>query len=191
QDAVQALVRRHEALRTVFQVIDGEPMQIIAPAARLPIETIDLSFVRATDIAAESNALIADEAGRAFDLAAGPLFRATIADFGTGGVMLLLTMHHIVSDALSLRVIERDLRALYEAFVEGTRPALPPRPMQYADFAVWQRAVLTGEEQQRLLAWWRDAIGGARRRLQLGFGPRQIPARRVGRQMTAIDADTV
>jgi amino acid adenylation domain-containing protein len=191
QDAVQALVRRHEALRTVFQVIDGEPMQIIAPAARVPIETIDLSFVRATDLAAESNALIADEAGRAFDLASGPLFRATIADFGTGGVMLLLTMHHIVSDAWSLRVIERDLRALYEAFVEGTRLALPPRPMQYADFAVWQRAVLTDEEQERLLAWWRDAIGDAPRRLQLGFSRRQISARRVGRQMTVIDAKTV
>ena len=177
RSALHALVRRHEALRTVFRVADGKPMQVVPPGARAAIETLDLSFVRTGEIASELGELVEYESQRVFDLVAGPLFRVTLVDFGKNGFVLVMTMHHIISDAWSLKVIERDLHALYDAFAEGTRPTLAPLPVQYADFAAWQRAQLTGAEIERLLAYWRGRIGHAPQRIQLAVGRSPTGAR--------------
>jgi amino acid adenylation domain-containing protein len=191
RSALNALVRRHEALRTIFRTVGGEPVQLIRPPARVEIDMLDLSFAPTSEMQAELGAVVADALEKPFDLDAGPLFRATLADFGSTGAALVLAMHHIISDAWSLKVIERDLRALYDAAAEGRRAALAPLAVQYADFAAWQRQHLAGPELERLLAYWRGRIGGAPQQLQLaaGRGHGSAAARQGGRCTLSLDPE--
>ena len=165
--ALNELARRHEALRTVFHEIDGQPVQVIASGARVPLEVVDLSYLPASEVEAETRQRADEEQRRSFSLAEGPLFRATLLDFGRKGYLLLLSMHHIISDAWSLRVLHRDLGALYTAFDEGRRPSLPPLRVQYADFAAWQREQLSGELLDALLAYWREHLANAPHRVEM------------------------
>lgn len=191
--ALNALVRRHEALRTVFRAVGGEPVQVVMPLTRIDMETLDLSFVPASGISAELDELVADQLQKAFDLGVGPLFRATLADFGVNGSALVLAMHHIISDAWSLKVIDRDLHALYDAFTDGGRSALSPPRLQYADFAAWQRELLTGPELERLLAFWSARIGDAPQRIQLtpDLGSNGVRSLQSGHCMLQIDPERV
>ncbi|HEY0022709.1 MAG TPA: non-ribosomal peptide synthase/polyketide synthase [Longimicrobium sp.] len=165
--ALGEIVRRHEALRTVFREVDGSPVQVIAPfdAFVLPVE--DLSALAEADREAAVGRRAGEEARRTFDLAAGPLFRAALLRLGAEEHVLLLSMHHIVSDGWSMGVLFRELWALYEAYRAGRASPLPELPVQYADYAVWQREQLAGEVLDRQLAYWRERLAGAPELLEL------------------------
>ncbi|MEW5929981.1 MAG: condensation domain-containing protein, partial [Gemmatimonadota bacterium] len=161
------IVRRHEALRTVFAEVDGSPVQVIAPfgAFALPVE--DLSGLGEADREAALRQRAGEEARRVFDLSAGPLFRAALLRLGAEDHVLLLSMHHIVSDGWSMEVLFRELSALYEAYREGGDSPLPELAVQYADYAVWQREQLAGEVLERQLSYWRERLAGAPELLEL------------------------
>ena len=161
QRAINEVVRRHEALRTVFRDRGDGPRQVIVPELAIEVPLVDLTALpeKARDM--EAQRLAAKEGQRGFDLTTGPLFRATLVRLSTADHVLLLTMHHIVSDAWSMQVLLRELAELYEAFASGRTPSLPTLPMQYGDFAVAQREWLSGTRYASLLSYWKSALDGA------------------------------
>ncbi|HYR07693.1 MAG TPA: condensation domain-containing protein, partial [Longimicrobium sp.] len=161
------IVRRHEALRTVFAEVDGSPVQVIAPFGGFSLPVEDLSGLSEGDREAAVAQRAGDEARRVFDLSAGPLFRAALLRLGDEDHVLLLSMHHIVSDGWSMGVLSREFSALYAAYREGRESPLPELAVQYADYAVWQREQLAGEVLDRQLAYWRERLAGAPELLEL------------------------
>ncbi|HEU4754210.1 MAG TPA: condensation domain-containing protein, partial [Armatimonadota bacterium] len=161
------IVRRHEALRTTFTEVDGSPVQVIAPSGAFALPVEDLSALSGADREAALRRRAGDEARRAFDLSAGPLFRAALLCLGEEEHVLLLSMHHIVSDGWSMGVFFRELSALYAAYREGRESPLPELAVQYADYAVWQREQLAGEVLDRQLAYWRERLADAPALLEL------------------------
>ncbi|QSQ17130.1 non-ribosomal peptide synthetase [Myxococcus landrumensis] len=159
QRALDALVERHESLRTSFALHGGHPFQLIAPSLSLPLALIDLSAEPGSDERARALAL--EEAQRPFNLARGPVIRATLLRTAPLRHVLLLTMHHIVSDGWSLEVLFRELSALYTAFTRDESSPLASMPIQYADFAVWQHQWLHGERLDAQLAYWKEHLTGA------------------------------
>ncbi|HEX6042090.1 non-ribosomal peptide synthetase, partial [Longimicrobium sp.] len=157
--SLDALAARHESLRTTFTMGDGEPVQHVAPSLRIDVETVDLAD--AADRRAETERQAAFEQARPFDLAAGPLVRARLLRFADDAHVLLLSMHHVISDGWSRGVIVREISALYAAFAAGEAPSLPALPVQYADYAVWQRARMAGDRMARELAYWTGQLAGA------------------------------
>ena len=165
--AVGALVERHEVLRTRFGVVNGRPVQVVVPAVGIDVPVTDLSGVDAAGCEAEAARLAAVEAQRPFDLAVGPLLRVGLLRLGAAEWVLLVTMHHIVSDAWSVGVLFRELTELYEARRAGRPAGLPELPIQYADFAAWQRDWLQGDVLEEQLGYWRDQLAGAPAVLEL------------------------
>ena len=156
------IVRRHETLRTTFGVAsDGRPVQVISPPAPVPLPRIDLSGLPGAVREAELRRLAVEEGSRPFDLARGPVLRALLVLLGGEDHGLLLTVHHIASDGWSNGVLVGEVAALYDAFSHGRPSPLPELPVQYVDFAVWQRQAFGGEALERSLAWWRDRLDGA------------------------------
>jgi amino acid adenylation domain-containing protein len=165
--ALSEIVRRHEALRTVFAEVDGSPVQVIAPFGGLVLPVEDLSALGEADREAAVTRRAGEEASRPFDLSAGPLFRAALLRLHAEEHVLLLSMHHIVSDGWSMEVLLRELSALYAAYREGRESPLPELAVQYADYAVWQREQLAGEVLDRQLAYWRERLADAPALLEL------------------------
>ncbi len=166
--ALGTLAARHESLRTVFaRAEDGEPVQVVrAPgAAALPVA--DLRALAPAEREAELRRLAAGEARRPFDLARGPLLRASLVRLDAAEWAILFTMHHIVSDGWSMAVLVREVSEAYGAIAAGREPSLPPLPVQYADYALWQRESLSGERLEAQLAWWRRELAGAPPLLEL------------------------
>jgi amino acid adenylation domain-containing protein/FkbM family methyltransferase len=153
-------VARHAALRTTFAVVAGRPVQVVAAAAAPALPRIDLSRLAAEARVREAERISAAEAARPFVLARGPLFRATLLRLAPSEHRILVTQHHIVSDGWSVEVLARELGALYASFLAGRPSPLPTLPIQYVDFAVWQRGWLTGEVLERQIAHWRQALSG-------------------------------
>jgi amino acid adenylation domain-containing protein len=165
--ALGEIVRRHEALRTTFAEADGVAVQVIAPFAGFALAVEDLFALAADAREAEVRRRAAEDAARPFDLAAGPLFRATLLRLADDEHVLLFCIHHVVSDGWSMGVLFRELSALYEAFRDGRPSPLPAPRTQYADFAERQRAELDGETLDRQLAYWKTALAGAPAMLEL------------------------
>ncbi|HEX9936119.1 MAG TPA: condensation domain-containing protein, partial [Longimicrobium sp.] len=165
--ALGEIVRRHEALRTVFAEVDGSPVQVVVPFGGFSLPVEDLSNLSKVDREAAFRRREGEEGRRAFDLSAGPLFRAVLLRLGADEHVLLLSMHHIVSDGWSLGVLQRELGALYAAYREGRESPLPELPVQYADYAVWQREQLVGKVLDRQLSYWRERLVGAPELLEL------------------------
>ncbi|MCP4664032.1 MAG: amino acid adenylation domain-containing protein, partial [bacterium] len=161
------VVRRHEALRTTFTVTAGRPHQVIAEQLDLPLPVVELGRLPAAARAAEARRLAEEEALCPFDLSAGPLIRCTLLRLQEEDHAVLVTMHHIVSDGWSVGVFLRELTALHEAFSRGRPSPLAELPLQYADFAYWQRQWLEGEVLEAELAFWKQVLGGAPQRLEL------------------------
>jgi amino acid adenylation domain-containing protein len=159
------IVRRHESLRTRFALRGGIPIQVIEETPRLEVPVVDLRALPAERREADLRALVAQELRCPFDLAAGPLLRAlvlrTATRDGEEEHVLLLLMHHIVSDGWSMTVLARELGALYGAFLEGAASPLPELPIQYADFAVWQRSWLQGAVLEEQISFWKQTLAGA------------------------------
>ncbi|MFL5539875.1 MAG: condensation domain-containing protein, partial [Longimicrobiaceae bacterium] len=158
--SLSEIVRRHEALRTTFGEVDGSPVQVIAPFSGFSLPVEDLSALGEADREAALRRRAGEEARRAFDLSAGPLFRAALLRLGAEEHVLLLSMHHIVSDGWSTGVLFRELSALYAAYREGRESPLAELPVQYADYAVRQREQLAGEVLDRQLAYWKERLAG-------------------------------
>jgi len=154
------IVRRHEALRTTFVVVDGEPVQVVAPKLTVSLPVIDLRSLTIADREAEARRLITQEAQRPFDLSKGPLLRVTLLRLDETEHILLVNLHHIVSDGWSIGVLTREIGALYTAFANEKPSSLPNLPIQYADFAYWQREWLQGEVLEAQLAYWRQQLDG-------------------------------
>ncbi|MEA2694752.1 MAG: hypothetical protein QOJ16_4139, partial [Acidobacteriota bacterium] len=159
--SLAAVVARHESLRTTFTVVAGEPAQRIAPAPDPGLPLVDLAALPEAGREAEALRLAAAEAALPFDLAFGPLLRTTLLRLGEAEHVLVFVVHHIVADGWSMEVLLREVAAAYGAFAAGRPAPLPPLPIQYADFALWQRRRLSGAELERQLGHWRTALAGA------------------------------
>ncbi len=165
--AFAAVVRRHEALRTVFHAPAGEPVQVVLPPFAPPLPVIDLTALSEDERAATAERLRQADMTRGFDLTRGPLLRACLLRLAAGGTigtaarhLLLLNFHHIAFNGWSIRVLTRELSALYDADLSRRASPLPELPIQYADFACWQRARLTGATLERIAGYWRQRLSG-------------------------------
>jgi amino acid adenylation domain-containing protein len=157
--ALSAVAARHDALRTTFAERGGEPVQVVAPPAPVPLPVDDLSTL--DDRLAEAERRAAAEAAAPFDLAAGPLLRARLLRLAADDHVFLLTLHHTVCDAWSLEVIFGELAALYRAERGGAPADLPPLPLQYGDYAAWQRGESQAAALHEAMGYWRRTLAGA------------------------------
>ena len=155
------IVRRHEVLRTRFVSVEGRPVQVIAPPVSLPLAVVELDATTLQERERCAAALAREEAARPFDLALGPLLRATLLRLGERDHLLLFTMHHIVSDGWSMGVLVREVAALYSAFLAGQPSPLAELAIQYADYAHWQREYLSGDVLSAQVAYWQQQLAGA------------------------------
>ena len=158
EQSLNEIVRRHEALRTNFSMVEGQPIQVISSSFTLPLPILDLSNLSEAEREAEAQRLADEESHRPFDLARGPLLRSKLLRLGDDDHILLITMHHIVTDGWSLRVFFRELSILYEAFSKGKPVPLTELPIQYVDYAVWQRDWLKGEILDTQLSYWKKQL---------------------------------
>jgi amino acid adenylation domain-containing protein len=165
--ALAEVVRRHEVLRTTFQAVAGEPVQVVAESAAPGLAVIDLGGLPAEEREREASRLAAAEARRPFDLGRGPLLRSALLRLGAARHVALVTMHHIVSDGWSIGVLVREVGELYAALLAGRPSPLPELAVQYADFAAWQRQRLSGELLESELFWWRRQLAGMPLALEL------------------------
>jgi amino acid adenylation domain-containing protein len=161
EGALGEIVRRHETLRTTFPVRAGEPVQVVSATGPVSVEFHDLLGEPEGDGEGLARAIAEREAARPFDLAAGPVIRFVLVRLAGDCHVFAWNMHHIVSDGWSLGVFARELSELYAAFLEGRRPVLPELPVQYADYAAWQRVWLRGGVLDEQLAFWRQQLAGA------------------------------
>ena len=170
------IVRRHAALRTTIKIVAGQPVQLVAPQLELKLPVVDLTHLPAAEATVAAERIKNEEAAAPFDLANGPLIRARLVALSQRRHILLLTLHHIISDGWSLGVLLKELGILYQAFVAGGESPLPELPLQYGDFASWQRDGLREDLLEEQLSYWRLQLAGASDRLQLATD-RQRPAR--------------
>jgi amino acid adenylation domain-containing protein len=159
--ALAEVVRRHEALRTVFVLRGAAPVQEVAPTPARVIQVDDLSAHPDDTREAAARARVSDEVHAPFDLATGPVFRARLLRLAADDHVLVITLHHIVSDGWSAGVLYRELAALYGAYTRGEPSPLPELPIQYADYAAWHRTRLAGPERARQVEFWRARLAGA------------------------------
>lgn len=164
EQSLNEIVRRHEIFRTTFKVVDGEPMQVVAPNFTLMLKQENLRHLPKEHQQAEVTRLATKEAQQPFDLFTGPLLRATLLELDAVHYVLILTIHHIIFDAWSMNVLIGELSVLYEVNSCGIPHTLPELPIQYADFAVWQRQLGVNGT---LLAYWKQKLGGNLPLLQL------------------------
>ncbi|HEX8872059.1 MAG TPA: amino acid adenylation domain-containing protein, partial [Candidatus Acidoferrum sp.] len=155
------IVRRHETLRTRFETVDDQPVQVIAEELKLELAVRDLSSLPAGDRVQEARRLAMEEVKRPFRLSAGPLLRPTLMKLDEQDHVLILNTHHIISDRWSLGVLSQELAAIYEAYLEGRPSPLPELAIQYPDYAVWQREYLSGPALDQQLQYWKQQLQGA------------------------------
>ncbi|MFG2094577.1 non-ribosomal peptide synthase/polyketide synthase [Streptomyces sp. NPDC048612] len=158
--ALTALVARHESLRTTFDSVEGQGIQVIHPPQDVPLPLHDLSALPAGERTTRRDELLAEDRTRPFDLREGPLLRAGLIRLADDDHVLTLTLHHIVTDGWSTAVLTGDLAHLYRAALDDTTPALPPLPVQYADVAHWQRTA-HGTAAEEQLRYWQERLAGA------------------------------
>ncbi len=158
--ALRALAQRHEALRTTFPSSEGEPVQAVPPEPQTALPMVDLGGLPDGEAEAETGRIARDEAARPFHLAAGPLWRTVLVRRAEEDHHLVVVLHHIVADGWSRGLLLREVGELYGAFCEGREPRLPELPIQYADYAVWQRGRLQGERLAELIGFWRTRLAG-------------------------------
>jgi hypothetical protein len=155
---INEIVRRHEVLRTRFEVVAGEPVQVIDEWKPLRLEVVDLMRLAMEEREAEARRIMKEEAATGFDLSQGPQLRVKILKLEKERHMALFTMHHIVSDAWSMQVFVREVCALYEAMSEGKKSPLEELEIQYSDYAIWQREHLAGEALEREVRYWKERL---------------------------------
>jgi hypothetical protein len=156
--ALNELVRRHEVLRTTFAAEDGQPRQLVRRELTLSLPLVDLAHLPLNERETEAGRFSVEAFQQPFDLAAGPLLRVMLLRLQPTEHVLLLTVHHIACDGWSIGVFVRELTAIYSAYIAGQPSPLMQLPLQYGDFAVWQREWLQGEVLERQLSYWREQL---------------------------------
>ena len=167
RSAIAEIVRRHEVFRTRFELINGVPLQIVEPDINFEIEITDRQHLDHTQQQTDIEKYLQQEEAKPFNLNRGPLLRVNLVKLSATESMLLITMHHIISDGLSLGVFLKELSILYTTYSQGGLPSLPKLPIQYADFAVWQKQYLSGEVLETQLNYWKQSLANAPELLQL------------------------
>jgi len=187
--SLNEIVRRHEILRTTIGVDGGRQIQVIAPQLTVPLAVDDLHKLPRSKRETAAHRLIQTELTHSFDLARGPLIRARVVRLTEDEQLLLVTMHQMVADGGSLGVMAVELAALYEAFATGKASSLPPLPIQYADFAAWQRAWQSHPDVAAQLGYWREQLRGPLPALQLGAArPRRAASELTAQRDIALPA---
>ncbi|MEM9905083.1 MAG: condensation domain-containing protein, partial [Cyanobacteria bacterium P01_D01_bin.44] len=167
EQSLNEVGRRHGALRTTFSLIEEKPVQVIQPTLNLRLPVIDLRELPQAKAESQVRHLVAEEGQRPFNLSASPLLRGMLLQLDEAEYVLLLTMHHIISDGWSTGIFLRELAVLYEAFLDKKPSPFPDLPVQYVDFAVWQRQWLQGDVLETQLAYWRQQLDDSPAVLQL------------------------
>ena len=167
EQSLREIVSRHEVLRTSFPTVEHKPVQLIAPALDLTLPVVCLTLAAESTQEDEIRRFIDEEARIPFNLAEAPLLRLRLLRLGAEDSVLVCTIHHIISDGWTIGVMVREVGALYDAFAHGRPSPLPPLPVQYADFAVWQREWLRGAVLDRQLAYWKQQLSGAGEQIEL------------------------
>ncbi len=165
--AFKRTVSRHESLRTVFTSTDGEPSQVVLADIAVELPTVDLRHLRLKEREETAFRIAGEEARRPFDLASGPLFRAKLLQLGPEDHILVLVMHHIITDGWSMGLLFEEIGEQYSALAAGREPELPVLPIQYSDYASWQRQTVSGELLAEHLDYWRNTLRGAQTLLEL------------------------
>ncbi|NET57521.1 MAG: AMP-binding protein [Symploca sp. SIO2E6] len=161
EQSLNAIIQRHETLRTTFSNINGKPLQIVAPVTELTLPVVDLQDSNSPQEQSERvQQLVRQEAMARFDLTKGPLLRVTLLRLDPESHVLLITMHHIMCDRWSLGILVKELSSFYETFSQGKTSILPELPIQYADFAYWQREWFAGEVLEKQLNYWKKQLAG-------------------------------
>jgi amino acid adenylation domain-containing protein/non-ribosomal peptide synthase protein (TIGR01720 family) len=189
EQSFNELVQRHEALRTTFATVDGQPVQVIHPMLDFRLSIVD--FTTTQNPTADIQNFLSQEVTRPFNLGRGPLLRAMLLKLGEQEHVLLLTLHHIVSDGWSMGVLVQELAALYEAFAALQPASLPPLPIQYADFAVWQRQWLEEQALLTQLAYWKEQLDGLTQLQLLTDRPRSLLATSQSEKQTLVLSKTL
>ncbi|MGZ4134947.1 MAG: condensation domain-containing protein, partial [Tumebacillaceae bacterium] len=169
EQALQEIVRRHETLRTTFTEKQGRVVQVIAPTQAFSLRQIDLTALSEPERTAEVERRLVEDVERAFDLTQGPLFDAQLLLLSAEEHVLLISMHHIITDGWSIGILLQELSVLYEAYASAKPALLPDLPIQYVDYAHWQRKWLQGDELERQVSYWKTQLGGELPVLQLPF----------------------
>ncbi|MBW3571399.1 MAG: amino acid adenylation domain-containing protein, partial [Gemmatimonadetes bacterium] len=160
--AYTEILRRHEALRTVFRLVDGEPKQIVQPPYPFKVELLDIRGPQGQPAPErEVRETVSRESARPFDLANGPLVRVHLLRVSEADYALIVNVHHIVTDGWSMPIIMREMDEFYHAISRGLPDPLPRLEVQYPDYSVWQREYLTGDTLRRQVEYWRDHMAGA------------------------------
>lgn len=168
EQGLNEFINRHQIWRTSFPIVDGQPMQVIHPASNLKLSLVDLRNLPEAERESEALRLAAEDIMRPFDLAHGPLLRAMLVRLGDEDYRLFMALHHIIFDAVSIyQVFLPELHALYGSFSSGKPSPLPPLPIQYADYAAWEREPLQKDIFAQHLAYWKQQLSGAPAILQL------------------------
>ncbi|NEO70811.1 non-ribosomal peptide synthetase, partial [Moorena sp. SIO3H5] len=167
EQALSEIINRHEVLRTSFTTVNGTPTQVIHPHSTININVLDLQQCPEPERETILQQLLQQEATTPFDLEVAPLIRCKLWQLDTTEYVLALTMHHILSDGWSIGILIEELSSLYQAFCVGAPSPLPQLPIQYADFALWQRQWLSGEILETKINYWKQALFGAPKLLQL------------------------
>ena len=167
RDALNVIVSRHEILRTSLHLLDGVPVQQVTPFAEVELTVVDLRSQPDSEREPEGQRILGDLACRSFDLASDVLLRAGLVHLRRDEDLLMIVLHHIASDHASGALLFAELDQLYTSLRDGTEPSLPDLPIQYADFARWQRDQLTGHELDELLNYWTERLAGSPPRLDL------------------------
>jgi acyl carrier protein len=185
------IIKRHESLRTAFIAVEGLPMQVITKNLQLSLPVIDLQTRSKSEQETQIQQIINQETQQPFDLSQLPLLRVILLKLSSTEYVVIFTMHHIISDAWSTAVIIRELIALYPAFAEGKSFALPELPIQYADFAVWQRQLLQGQVLENHLTYWKQKLGAALPVLKLPYNQNQTvtPSNKAGVQTFSLSPE--
>ncbi|MGD9851499.1 MAG: amino acid adenylation domain-containing protein [Nitrospirales bacterium] len=167
EDALTALTERHETLRTAFPIVDGQQVQVIYPVAPIALPCQDLTTHPESTREDELQRIIHSKTHQPFDLTMSPLWRGHLIRRGPEDHMFLLIFHHIITDGWSMGIVLKELSELYAAHANDRTPSLPPLPLQYADFAIWQRQWLQGDVLDRQLSYWRTQLAGVPPTLEL------------------------
>ena len=177
--SLQKIIERHEVLRTTFAHIDGQPQQLIVADVSFLLPLEDLSHVVADEQPSVVKQILQTEAERPFSLTQAPLLRTKLLRLNPEEHILLLNMHHIISDGWSMGILVKEIAALYQAFAKGQPSPLSDLPIQYADFAAWQRQWLQGDTLERQLGYWQDHLSGIPTLLNLPTDYSRPPCKRI------------
>jgi amino acid adenylation domain-containing protein len=159
--AIRAVIRRHESLRTIFESVDGHARQVVLPDVDVQVPVIDLSAHPESERKGEALRIASEEGKKPFDLTRGPLFRAILLQLSRDQHIMVLVMHHIITDGWSISILFRELANCYEDFSSGKQPDLPELPVHYAEYAQWQREYITGDVLERQVKYWKEKLAGA------------------------------